>query len=242
MTHPFPIPSRDEAAARPPRETLYAAKRALFERNNSVLLLALCAVSVALCAVLFWTHGVYVASLERQPIYFGIDTQTSAIMALRPEALHVKVTDEILRHHIEGFVVKHFSRLPVITSREYKGTLLMMDSALTGQGTEVSKDLKEISDLDENPLGHERVEVRAVNSTFEGTHDKCSPDGKPCTATVYITRTFSQNNNSTLRQTSSIVKLNFYILPKIKLDPDMISYNPLGLVITGMYESQGHGA
>jgi hypothetical protein len=38
------------------------------------------------------------------------------------------------------------------------------------------------------------------------------------------------------------MKLNCYILPKIKLDPDMITYNPLGLVITGMYESQGHDA
>ncbi len=241
MTHPIPIQNRDEPVARAPRETLYAAKRALFERNNRVLLFALCVVCLALGAVLFWTHGVYVASLERQPIYFGINTETGAIMALRPEALHVKITDEILRHHIEGFVVKHFSRLPVISSREYKGTLLMMDSALTGQGTEVSKDLKEIADLDDNPMAHERVEVKAVNSTFEGTKGGCTPDGKPCTATVYVTRTFTQNN-AALRQTSSIIKLNFYILPKIKLDPDMITYNPLGLVITGMYESQGHGA
>jgi hypothetical protein len=241
QNHPFPIEPTSEVAARAPRETLYAAKRALFERNNSALIFALCVVCLALGAVLFWTHGVYVASLERQPIYFGVDTETGAIIALRPEALRVKITDEILRHHIEGFVAKHFTRLPVITSREYKGTLLMMDSALTGQGTEVSKDLKDISDLDDNPLAHERVEVKAVNSTFEGTSNGCTPDGKPCTATVYITKTFSQSA-STLRQTSSIIKLNFYILPKIKLDPDMITYNPLGLVITGMYESQGHGA
>ena len=120
MTHPFPIEPASEVLARPPRETLYAAKRALFERNNSVLLFALCVVCLALGAVLFWTHGVYVASLERQPIYFGVDTETGAIMALRPEALHVKITDEILRHHIEGFVAKHFSRLPVITSRDTK--------------------------------------------------------------------------------------------------------------------------
>jgi hypothetical protein len=241
MTHPLPVESATEAAARPPRETFYAVKRALFERSNSVLLFALCAVCLALGAVIFWTHGVYVASLERQPIYFGVDTETGAIMALRPEVLHVKITDEVLRHHIEGFVAKHFSRLPVITSREYKGTLLMMDSALTGQGTEVAKDLKEIADLDDNPLAHERVEVRAVNSTFEGTRDGCTPAGKPCTATVYVTRSFAQKSMA-LRQTSSIIKLNFYVLPKIKLDPDMITYNPLGLVITGMYESQGHGA
>ena len=68
MTHPFPVQEREELAARPPRETLYAAKRALFERNNKLLLLALGVVSLALCAVLFWTHGVYVASLEREPI------------------------------------------------------------------------------------------------------------------------------------------------------------------------------
>ena len=234
-THPFPIETTKEVAARAPRETLYAAKRALYERHNSILLLALGTVCVALGAVLFWTHGVYVASLERQPIYFGVDSETGAIMALRPEALHVKMTDEVLRHEIEGFVEKHFSRLPVITSREYKGTLLMMDSALTGQSTEVSKDLKEIADLDENPLGHDREEVKATNSTFEGTKDGCTPDGKPCTATVYITRSFSPN----IRQTPSIIKINFYKLPKIKLDPDMIKYNPLGLVITGMYESQG---
>ena len=104
MTHNFPVQEREDISARPPRETLYAAKRALFERNNSLLLFALCVVSLALGAVLFWTHGVYVASLERQPIYFGIDTETGAIMALRPEALHVKNTDEILRHHIESFV------------------------------------------------------------------------------------------------------------------------------------------
>ena len=179
MTHNFPVQEREEHFARPPRETLYAAKRALFERNNSLLLFALCVVSLALGAVLFWTHGVYVASLERQPIYFGIDTQTGAIMALRPEALHVKITDEILRHHIEGFVAKHFSRLPVITAREYKGTLLMMDSALTGQGTEVAKDLKEIADLDDNPLAHDLVEVRAVNSTFEGTKGGCTRTESP---------------------------------------------------------------
>jgi hypothetical protein len=68
MTHPFPVEPASEVVARPPRETLYAAKRALFERNNSVLLFALCVVCLALGAVLFWTHGVYVASLERQPI------------------------------------------------------------------------------------------------------------------------------------------------------------------------------
>ena len=88
----------------------------------------------------------------------------------------------------------------------------MMDSALTGQGTEVAKDLKEIADLDDNSLAHERVEVRAVNSTFEGTRDGCTPEGKPCTATVYVTG-LSQST-STLRQTSSIIKLNFYILPR----------------------------
>ena len=162
-------------------------------------------------------------------------------MALRPEALHIQITDEILRNQVEGFVAKHFSRLPVITAREYKGTLLMMDSAMTGRGTQVTKDLKEISDLDENELAHELVEAKPVNSTFEGTADGCKPSGKPCTATVYFDRIVSQNGTF-LRKTASILKLNFYILPKIKLTPDMITYNPLGLVITGMYESEGHGA
>ena len=117
----------------------------------------------------------------------------------------------------------------------------MMDSALTGQGTEVGKDLKEISDMEDNPLAHQQVEVKPVNSTFEGTKDGCTPNGKPCTATVYVTRTYSQSG-TILRQRPSILKINFFLLPKIKLDPDMITYNPLGLVITGMFESEGHGA
>jgi hypothetical protein len=237
-THPVPEQLRDEVSARAPRQTLYAAKRALFQQNNRILLSALCVESLALVAVLMWTHGVYKASLERPPLYFGIERETGSIYQLRPEALNVQINDLVLRHAIEGFVAKHFTRLPVITSREYKGTLLMMDSNLTGPSTQVPKELKEITDLDDNANTHEHIAVKVQNTTFEGLESGCKTSGKPCTATVYFTRSYSQGGIA-LRQSSSILKVNFFRLEKVRMDPDMITYNPLGIVIIGMYESEG---
>lgn len=222
-------------------ESVYAVKQALFQQNNQLLMMVvftLAAVVLALCA---WTHGVYVASLERAPLYFGIDHETGAIMQLRSEALNVQATDEMLRNQFEGFVTKHFSRIPNLSSDDYKHSLLMLDADLTGPGSKVIQERKDIAEMDNSPLGHEQVRVQPGNMTFEGLEAGCKPGGKPCIATVYFTRKFSQNNVQ-LRQATSILKLTFFRLPKIRLDPDLISYNPLALVITGLYESEGHGA
>lgn len=233
-----PIPARVVVREPAPRQTLTAAKRAVFEASNRVLLLALACVCAALFAVLAWTHGIYLASLDRSPLYFGIQPDGN-VMQLRPEALKIEITDEILRNQIEGFVAKHYSRLPAISARDYRASLLMMDSALTGSGTAVRDNEKQIDELDQSPMAHEQVDAVATNSTYEGTAKDCKPEGQPCIATVYMTRRFMQGG-TLARQSNSIVKVTFVVLKKIKMDPDMVRWNPVGIVITGFYLSEAH--
>ena len=94
----------------PQRVAMYATRLAYVTATCRVSILSNIGLLFVICAVLLWTHGVYVSALRRPPLVVGYDPASGAAHLLNPKALVFHPTDEMLRSYLMRFVREHCQR------------------------------------------------------------------------------------------------------------------------------------